>query len=191
MVMLFTILYKTDFKRLPSGIELFHMLSEQFRPETAPCPSCGTYGRMKAHDSYWRFLIDYDGTVQENIVRIKRVICTICDSTHALLPDVLVPHKSFCILFILKVLKEYFHTRAATAICNKYSIAVSTLYAWIDRYLTHVSIDLGVLESILLNCTRWLTNASDICRSDAPYDFFSRFGFSFLQHSETTRFSSA
>jgi hypothetical protein len=104
------------------------------------------------------------------------------------------------------VLKEYFHTRLTTTICNKYNIAVSTLYAWRDRYLSHVSIDLGAVveaallkkpdflsKAALLEKTIWFS-AAHICKKDAIRDFFYRFGFSFMQynyHAEATFFSSA
>ena len=196
MIRLFTILYKTDFKQVPSAIELFHKTTIQFKSERAKCPPpCRTRGRMKRHDSYKRNLVDYDKAVQEYTVDIERSKCESCGCTHAALPDVLVPYKTYSIIFILILLKEYFHTRAATGVCKKYGIAVSTLYAWRDRYLTHASLDLGaIVEEALLSRSRWLADAVDICRSDAIYDFFRRFGFSFMQYAakaETTIFSSA
>jgi hypothetical protein len=141
---------------------------------------------MKRHEAYSRYLIDYcNGAVAEHTVQIDCAMCEGCGHMHAALPDVLVPHKSYCILFILMALKEYFHTRAATAICKKYGMAVSTLYAWRDRYLTHASLDLGAaVEAALLEGSRWLASAADICRAGAPHGFFGRFGFSFLQFSE-------
>jgi len=182
MIRLFTILYKIDFKHVPSGIELFNAISSQFRRGSAKCPSCGARGFMKRHASYNRSLVDYHGGVQDYIVSVKRSACTSCEHTHAELPDAIVPYKSYCIIFILMALKEYFHTRAATAVCAKYKIAPSTLYAWRDRYLTHASLDLGaVVEAALLARSRWLSDAHDICRSGAPHDYFSRFGLSFLQ----------
>jgi len=192
MIRLFTVMFKTNFNKIPNGIELFNTMASMFNLLSAACPACGTRGHMKGHDGYCRYLIDYDGRVQEHRVNVQRAICGVCGHTHAMLPDVLVPYKSYCIIFILRVLKEYFHTKAATAICKKYGIAPSTLYAWRDRYLSHASLDLGAAaEAALLTGTRWFTGASDICRTDAPSGFFQHFGFSFLQYKETTIFSSA
>jgi len=194
MIRLFTILFKTDFKQVPRGIELFRTVSSQFRVSRLKCPApCKTQGQMDSHDRYERHLVEYDNGVVDHIVEVDRVKCTSCGHTHAILPDILVPYKSYCIIFILMVLKEYFHTRTATAISKKYGIAVSTLYAWRDRYLTHASLDLGaIVEAALLRSnTRWLMGANDICRADATQDFFGRFGFSFLQYVKTTGYSSA
>lgn len=190
MIRLFTILYKTDFKHVPSGIELFHEIMRQYKPGQTQCPPpCKTCGHMKPHSGYIRHLVDYDGGVQDHIVRIERTKCLPCSQTHAVIPDVLTPRKTYCIIFILIVLKEYFHTRAATAICKKYGMAVSTLYVWRDRYLIHAALDLGtVVEKALLTCTHWLEGATDICRSGAPRDFHGRFGFSFLQYTKATGF---
>ena len=194
MIRLFTILYKTDFKKVPSGIELFHEMTRRFKPEMPQCPSpCKAGGQMKGHDQYNRCLVDYDNGVVEHTVEVERAKCTSCGRTHAVLPDVLVPHRSYCIIFILIVLKEYFHTRAATAICKKFGIAVSTLYAWRDRYLLHSSLELGAIveQALLGSDVHWFTGAHDICRSSAIHNFFTRFGFSFLQYSKTAEFSSA
>ena len=197
MIRLFAILYKTDFKHIPSGIELFNKIKGQFKSGLAKCPPpCKTNGRMKRHDTYKRNLVDYyEKAVHEYIVDIERCMCGSCGHTHAALPDVIVPYNAYSIIFILTVLKEYFHTHAATGICKKYGIAVSTLYAWRDRYLTHASLDLGaIVEGALLSRTRWLEDAPDICRSCATSGFFGKFGFSFMQYAakaETTIFSSA
>jgi transposase len=128
--------------KIPSGIELYNAIASKFKPLSSPCPSCRSRGQMERHDSYDRYLIDYDGAVETHTVEVERAKCAACGHTHAALADVLVPYKSYCILFILKVMKEYFHTRAATSICRKYGIAVSTLYEWRDRYLMHASLDL-------------------------------------------------
>jgi hypothetical protein len=147
---------------------------------------------MKNHASYERYLIDYEDGVKEHRVVIERAICDVCDHTHAELPDVLVPYKSYSIIFILRVLKEYNHTHAVTSICRKYDISSSTLYGWRDLYLSHTSLDLGtIVEAALISVTRWLINPQDICRTEAPLDFFKHFGFSFMQYKKTTIFSSA
>ena len=192
MLRIFTLFYKIDFKKVPSGIELFNSVTSAFKPLSAPCPICRTRGKMTEHDSYPRYLIDYDGGgVEEHNVTVKRVMCSSCGDTHALLADIIVPYKSYSIIFILRVLKEYFYTRAVTAICRKYGMAASTLYAWRDRYLTHAALELGaIVEAALLHTSRWLVNAPDICRTSAPSDFYGRFGFSFLQFKETPYFNS-
>lgn len=141
---------------------------------------------------YERGLVDYDNGVIDANVNVEMAICNVCGHSHAELPDVLVPHKSYCILFILKVLKEYFHTRAVTKICDKYKIAVSTLYAWRDRYLTHAELDLGrLVEGAILGDRRWFTDIDDTCYKENILDFFERFGFSFMQYSKTTEFGSS
>jgi len=196
MIRLFTILNKIDFKHVPSGIELFHSVAGQTKIGLAQCPPpCKTHGRMVRHDTYKRYLVDYDKGVHEYRVEIESAKCTACKKTHAMLPDVIIPYKTYSIIFILIVVKEYFHTRKAIGICEKYGIAVSTLYAWRDRYLVHAALDLGAsVEAALLTSSHWLENARDICRTNAPYDYFGRFGFSFLEFkaaAETTFTNSA
>ena len=192
MIRLFTVLYKTNFSKVPSGIELFNSVVALFKLTSAPCAKCGTHGSLEWHNGYKRYNVEYDGDVIEHIVWVKRVICKVCKRTHAILPDILVPYNSYNIIFILRVLKEYFHTRAVTAISNKYRISASTLYAWRDRYLVHATLDLGVIvEAALISSSHWLSNAFNICRTNATHDFYRRFGFSFLEYKKTARFSSA
>jgi hypothetical protein len=193
MIRLFTVLNKINFQHVPSGMEIFNVSISQQRITGLKCPQpCKTRGHMKSHDHYCRRLIDYDKAVLDHIVEIERAKCGACGDTHAALPDVLVPYKTYSIIFILKAIKEYFHTRAATHICKKYGIAISTLYAWRDRYLAHTSLELGaIVECALLEGARRLEHASDICTTGATHDFYERFGFSLLQHTKTTVFSSA
>ncbi|WP_276624136.1 DUF6431 domain-containing protein [Syntrophomonas wolfei] len=63
------------------------------------------------------------------------MICKSCGHTHAILPEVIIPYRSYSILFILTVLRDYY-TRSDDIweIGDKYQIAVSTLYLWIHLF---------------------------------------------------------
>jgi transposase-like protein len=72
-------------------------------------------------------------------------------------------------------------------ICEKFAIAVSTLYAWVNQLRQHKDLLLGALPS------SQTTEASFMCRllksddlSQTLQRFFISFNFSFLQSTPTT-----
>jgi hypothetical protein len=71
-------------------------------------------------------------------------------------------------------------------LCGRFSIAVSTLYAWIDLFNKHANLWLSVLERISRVSLKVLDDFENI--DTLPFSFFRRYGFSFLQKRRTTRF---
>jgi len=85
---------------------------------------------------------------------------------------------------MMAVLIAYFErTTTVCAVCSHYGIAVSTLYAWKQRLLEHKELVLGALLSLKKPVLDFLR---DIFRSEqisiCLSDFFTRFGFSFMQN---------
>ena len=80
------------------------------RAEKFVCPRCLSKGALKYHGSYERNLVEFiHGRVIDNDkVKVLRYKCEQCKSTHALLPDVLIPYGSYSIIFILKVIAAYY-----------------------------------------------------------------------------------
>ena len=188
MIRLFTILYKLDLNKNYSVISLFRDVEKSFHLHSAHCPKCKAKGHLSFHDNYGRNLVTYENEhVQENHIIIRRVYCSSCDKTSAILPDIIVPHKSYSILFILYVMKVYFFkTMTVAALCSHFGISVATLYAWKKQYLSHKKLDLGKLEKYLFKQDPHLSEPITIFRSDFLHDFFQRFGFSFLQYARAT-----
>jgi ribosomal protein S27AE len=186
MIRLFQILFKTDLSKLPSAMALFNEQYKQFKLHNTRCPACGTVGRLGYHCDYGRNLVAYeDGAVKPDRVSIKRVWCSSCGRTSAILPDVIVPYKQYSIMFILCVLKAYyFRTETVTALCERFCIAVQTLYGWKKRYLSQKKLDLGALEKYLHDQDPHLKHPEMVCFTDLLYGFFRKFNFSFLQHSK-------
>ena len=160
-------------------------------PSIETCPACGARGCCSPHASYTRWMISIrHGVRAEYILTIKRVICASCGCTHALLPDVLIPYGSYSLRFILHVLRAYLNRNGTVAaLCGRFSIAVSTLYAWIDLFNEHTNLWLSVLERISRVSLQILDFFENI--DTLPFSFFRRYGFSFLQNRRTTRFCRA
>jgi len=156
-------------------------------PSFKSCPACGARGCCHPHASYTRWMISIrNGVRVENMLTIKRVICASCGCTHALLYDVLIPYGSYSLRFILHVLRAYLNrSGTVAALCGQFSIAISTLYAWIDLFNEHANLWLSVLERISQVSLQIIDFFESI--DMLPFSFFQRYGFSFFQNRRTTR----
>lgn len=165
-----------------SDQEMFDMAVASFKPSKCPCPKCSAVGRFKEIQPYERDLVSSsDGIRTIQVILILRFLCESCGHSHALLPDVLVPFASYSLRFILFVLRAYLNRSSTVAdFCDHWQIAVSTLYRWIHLFRDHYNAWCGILDRIL-----WVSRSSVEsveCHPAFPSAFFSRFGFSFLQH---------
>ena len=169
-------------------MELLTLAEEKLAVEQIRCPDCGTKGSCRRINSYQRMVITVlEGRRVEEVVRIPRVQCLACKNTptHALLPDVLIPHRSYSLRFILFVLRAYL-TRQGTvrALCEDWQIAVSTLYEWIHLFVDQYNLWCKVLDRISWICKPALDRISDVLA--LPSVFFNTFRFSFLQRQKAT-----
>ena len=109
--------------------------------DTLVCQGCGKCGCMKPHGTYKRGITyEQNGELVDDFVMIPVFYCTECNYLHAFLTDFLIPFCSFTLLFILGVLKAYIErpmTVTVRAICARYQISSTTLYAWKKRFLCH------------------------------------------------------
>ena len=148
------------------------------------CPTCGAIGLCKRHSYYKRYIIDYlDGHPKVIQIKILRVICTGCGKTHAILADPIVPYDSHSLLFILRVLAEYYlHTKTIAEICKTYAISISTFYRWHKLFKEHREHWQGLLvsmESSLKTSLHTLVNIYPFSRFAS--DFYRSTGISFMQ----------
>jgi hypothetical protein len=179
--------------------DLFLNFIRDFSPDKIPllnhpCPFCGTKKpTWTYHNSYKRYLISYENnSVVINTVVIPRAMCSSCKHTHAILPEIIVPHSSYSLVFILTVLKEYFAKVNIVKICENYQISTSTLYLWKNLFLMHKRLWLGILENIYQDSMVFLSSIPNRETSQELSYFFNQTGYSFLQGiSKTAHFSSA
>jgi len=84
---------------------------------------------------------------------------------------------------MLVVLIAYYEKNATVAkLCGHFCIAVSTLYEWKKRMLSHKGLMLGMLKSLKEAAQvflKVLLESSGL--SERLNDFFNRHGFSFMQ----------
>ncbi len=73
------------------------------------CPKCKTNKFFKVHDSYSRNVCVFRNEKVERLeILIQRLLCTSCGTTHALLPDDIIPYAYYSKSFIMYCLIEYY-----------------------------------------------------------------------------------
>lgn len=154
-----------------------------------PCLNCGAKRPTWAyHDSYERYLISYENNaIITDTIDITRITCSSCNSTHAILPEIIIPYRSYSLLFVLAALKDYFtHGITVSALCDKYQISPSTLYEWKHLFNTHKKLWLGILEDIYQKSLDFLSLTLNSHSGNGLKAFFSNNKISFLQNRTIT-----
>jgi hypothetical protein len=155
------------------------------------CPACGVKGKLSEYASYDRDLVLADGAAVYRKIRISRLRCA-CGRTHAVLPELIVPYRSYSLLFILTALKTYFFRnilgKTVSDIALEYGTAVSTLYEWKKLFLEHRELLLGALRAVTEAPEAFFSVlSSPPCYASEKFrDFHARFGFSFMQKPANT-----
>ena len=169
---------------IKSGKVLFDEYMVSFRPETETCPNCKARGRCRVFAYYKRYLIDFvDGRPVVAQIRVLRVFCESCETTHAVLFDPIIPYEQHSLLFILRVLAEHFlHRMTAEKICEVFDICISTFHRWKKLFEEHRREWQGTLSAIetsLIETLRMIAHKEPF--ADFALAFFKRTGLSFLQ----------
>jgi len=168
-----------------SDIELIGAM----RPRYDRCLACGAVGCCEPHDDYTRDMITIEkGKRKEYKITVDRVICSSCETTHALLADVLIPYSSYSLRFVLYVLRAFFNRSCTVAdLCERYGIAASTIYMWKSLFTEHANLWLSSLDRIHKASIQALNDFENVHM--LPSLFFKRYGFSFLQLRRATQCS--
>jgi ribosomal protein S27AE len=148
MIRLFEALCKAYFKEL-SEKQRIQEAADTFRHFGKPCPNCGAVGKLAECGDYDRHLVSYeDGQIADSEIKLKLYFCSSCETSHALLPDIIIPYGRYSLLFVLAVMAAYFERADTVAnICERFGIAVSTIYDWRNRISLHKELMLGALIS--------------------------------------------
>lgn len=168
------------------GKAIFKDCMNTFQPESETCPYCRCKGKLHIHAYYGRTLIDFINGRPETIdICVCRLICDQCKSpsTHAVLPDPIIPYCRHSLFFILRVLAEHaLHLRSVERICEAFEISLKTFFRWQKLFEQHRSEWQGLLESTqssLRDAILDLLRRNPFCWFAAA--FFRQTGFSVLQ----------
>ena len=163
---------------------IFDSYMDNYLPQTEICPICKSHGNCRIHAYYNRSVIDFKyGHKVKSSLCVQRLICDSCGHTHAVLPDVLIPYASYSLMFILRVLGEFFlGTTSIEALCEKFSITSMQFYKWLQLWKQHKQLWLGILSD--METSNWVFLKSLILTeaySDFGTAFCRQFSCSFLQ----------
>jgi transposase-like protein len=184
MVRFFTALCKSLLKNICDEV-IFQEATYRYSYLGEACPHCGAVGKLAPHGDYTRgFTGRKDRKNVDSWLKPLRFLCKSCDTTHALLPDIVIPYGRYSLSFVLTVLIAYFErTTSVVNICEQFGIAVSTLYEWKKRMALHKDLMLGVLISRKTTALAFLRNLLGSNNlSDCLRIFFHKYGFSFMQN---------
>jgi len=92
---------------------------------------------MTRHAYYKRNVISIINAVMiYTILKILRVKCTSCGSTHAILPSDIIPYKQFDYLSFMTILENYFYfDQSGYELSNKFNVSYQTIYSFINTFL--------------------------------------------------------
>jgi hypothetical protein len=189
MIRLFNALCKVNIPNSYDDIQRFQHTTSEYSHYEEQCPKCGAVGKMTSHGDYSRWLVHINqGKIAENLLNPKRFKCSSCNSTHALLPDVIVPNSPYSLLFMLNVLSAYIQRDSTVVdLCVNYRIAVSTLYRWKKRLLTQKALFLGYLFTKDISLLSFINDLIHVCThlSIRLSRFYRTHGFSFMENKGT------
>ena len=176
---------KLNFKNF-SDLKLFNFYQDTIDVTKEVCPHCGAIGCFSEVSSYERHLITIEKNIRvDYLIDVRRVLCSSCMSSHALLPDNLIPYGSYSISFILYILDSYLsRTTTVATFCETWQISTSTLYTWIHTFMNHYELLYGILNRLQWICHEALSKIS--LNPFFTQRFFESFHFSFLQLRKTT-----
>lgn len=148
------------------------------------CPNCKAKSNFSFHGFYVRNIsFIREDKIYDFKVTVTRVICNSCGSTHALLPNFIVPYKIFSRESVLYVVSQAFST-SVLKVSKKISISFQLIYSFIALVLSFFSyVDSINREQPLyknLNQTYFALNCLVICDTNFNINFFKRYKWIFL-----------
>ena len=120
------------------------------------CPKCSGKHSFTRHGSYERnvSLIDESKNIVDKRMTILRVKCSSCNSTHAILPNDIIPYCIYSFSFVLNVLTEFYSSDCRVLdICLNFSISFQLIYMFVQRFLAFLSSVLLALRNLGFNLT--------------------------------------
>ena len=173
-----------------SSKSLFDSYMSRFNPLLETCPICQSTGNCILHAYYSRSIADFiNGHPHSDSLCVMRVKCSSCNHTHAILPDIIIPYRRYGLLFVLRVLGEYFlGLFTIEQLCERFDISENQFHKWLKLWNSHKREWLGLLlnlEQSNLSFLEYLLKLQSF--SGFTSAFCLKFSFSFLQSHRNPR----
>ena len=111
------------------------------------CPNCNSEDYIK-WGGYERNVVYFkNGKKYENTIKIKRIRCNNCKSTHSIIPSFLIPYKVHTLEYIIEVIKHKQIHKNNSKTVSKYDISRQLISYWNDCYKKHFTRVCTTLEN--------------------------------------------
>lgn len=115
------------------------------------CPKCGARHSLIRHGCYERnvcFINSCKNVIEEKIT-ILRLKCNSCNSTHAILPNDIIPYCIYSFSFILNILLKYYSTEHnVLELSSNFNISFQTIYSFISKFIAFIDSGSVVLRNL-------------------------------------------
>jgi hypothetical protein len=152
----------------------------------ARCPVCNAPISTEAFCSYQRnFTYIQDGTVTDSIITVDRLRCASCGSTHALLPEAVVPYSPFSVCLVAHLIIDWLNHdyESIEELAARYRVAINTFYRLKARFVSCVRLAYGMVahEEEMDGAARILIGKQTAAADGLLCAFFDSVGASFCQ----------
>ena len=105
-----------------------------------PCPACNAVGKFKPYGSYKRYALYFEGgKVVCSLMVIKRVMCTSCGTTHAVMPGDIIPYKAITLFVLIYILVSFYLKKdPVQKISTTLSFSVQYIYSCLKKFILHI-----------------------------------------------------
>lgn len=115
------------------------------------CPKCGAKHSLIRHGNYERnlILVDNFDNVKEVKLLVLRLKCKSCGSTHAILPNDIIPYCIYSFSYTINVLtRRFVNGEKVMDICNNLSVSFQLVYFFISKFLEFMDSASFVLRNL-------------------------------------------
>lgn len=148
------------------------------------CPVCGAKHSMIRHAYYKRNVITINNDVFiYSDLKILRIKCTSCSSTHAILPGDIIPYKQFDYSSFISILKKHFSNKlSGYELSKEYNISFQTIYSFINTFLSFKEDTYVTLKIMKLADNLFRAQPSELIKLIRNNFTFNEFAFKFSKY---------
>lgn len=99
------------------------------------CPKCGANHSFSRHGTYERNISFFSrDNICNDKIKILRLKCASCESTHAILPVDVIPYCIYSYSIMMKIVTDFFvDEKRMLDLANKYNISFQLIYSFISK----------------------------------------------------------
>ena len=113
-------------------------ISNRYKDFDYICPKCGAKHTWRRHGFYERHILYLeDHYLHDHSLKVLRLQCTSCNSTHAILPNNTIPYSIYCLSAFLQITSEVLiHNHSLSQVACHYNISYQLISYFIKRIMS-------------------------------------------------------